>query len=890
MKFWISLVILTLFSQASFSSSDVSPMDECVRALTNKSGEVIEVTPVWNELHRKNFKRMSAVNGILAETIATFFKAKKRFPLEYEIIKALKKAVAAKDLREANQLGNENLLAKIINSGLKEYFKMDGSADSLLGLYALSVHELSDVYGPFRLKIAKLVAKSFSTRLSVPSFSELADRMGLVKAHLKIVIGDPVEFMAFAQSEYRTDFLKANDRLAKAFLEDMRQTDRPQRLRTRSSTPDIEGLFDALGRVKGADELRGDILANDFKLSDLRELLGQSKAKKSDLARPVLFAGGIEELEKYTRTQNSNAFQSHTSSKYFGKERQELLVKKIESSRGMMVATYAANFPIEEQQFQAMLAYAEDRDLVIVLIPELGTLDGVDPRFLENDRVFILTHTIQNKALRLWNIPLGSKQVNPFAGTDLARSTVTGQTTVVGSPQQMMAMIPRAGSDLADTSVWSPGSISTGVYPFRMPIQGRTAYLAEGRHTNGFTVFEKANSNAGPLKLGAINTWHPRNVEVMLQKEDDAGGNPVTTGAYFNDYGHFYGYNKNGLVKMEKGAKALILGDLHDAKTLQAIMPHIKKYIEENIDLEVIVLHDPLDGDSHNHHEKDRLNQLAEKLRTGRLDMLQEYLNLVQTVNALLSIRDNLRVVMVDSNHSYWAKNLAENPPALQKVINGEFVGELGHVLTRTANRARDPLHYVFDKMGRELTLSQLSEDALHQTPGSSVRLIDPDRVQVLEYGKKLTVGSADRQVDIHLHGHLGANGAKGSARSHAANGGNITTGDSHRVEIKLDFMNVGTLTEKKMGYNDAGYSSWAHGWGLIYEDGSKQLIIYNETADSFRQDPDQPILPADQYFGDDPLKVQPNSNDLFNGAFKSDQYSRSSEVPPASNPNDSRQ
>lgn len=862
------------------SESDGEPVAHCEENLGGQISE-IPVTKIWEVPHKKRFKKIGAVNGMLIQTVADFFKSKRRFPMEFEVINLLKKAIDKDELKEIkeNEGESENLLAQIVFHGLKVYFSWDGSAPNLETLYRLSFKELHEYYGPFRTKVAKQMASTFAKRLRFPSLKELAEENGIIEAHLRIVIGNPDEFVRFVQESSPREYAQAKNLLARAFLEDMRQSGRPQRLRTRSTTPDIESLVETMERFRRGSYINTDVLQGDFGADDLRQLLGMGQANQSDFSRPVLFPNGIEELEAFAKKINPTAFQAHVPTNQFGIEEQRRLVTALENSRGALVATYGAGFPLEELQMNAMLKYAEDRDFVIILVPEIGILDGVDRRFLDNPRVFVLTHTIENSRLKLWNVPINPKQINPFSSLDITRHIKTGQTAIVGSPQQIINMIPRVGSDLQDTTLWSPGSVMVNAYPSRLPIQGRTAEIASGRHQNGFLVIEKSNSDTGPLKLGSRNTWFFRNVEVVLKQSQTEDGMPRTSVASFNDLGNLYVSSDKGVSTLKKGAKALVLGDLHDHVTLQAILPHLEKYIRENPDLEVVILHDPLDGYSHNRHEMMKMMTLMEKIKSGQLDLLREYLNLVQTVNAILSIRPNLEVVMVDSNHSYWGKSLVENPDLVQRAHNGEFLAELQYAMSRSANKMRDPLHYMFDPEGRELHLSRLSEIELRNTPGANVRVIDPNRVSVLKYGSIKTIG----KVVIHLHGHLGANGAKGSARALAAGAGNAVTGDSHRSARSLDWMSVGTLTPKKLGYNDNGISSWNQSWGLIYENGeiyddgehdTKQLIIYDATADAYHQDPGKPILLKDDFFGEDKLTIRPNANELFDSKYKVDQHS----------------
>jgi hypothetical protein len=231
---------------------------------------------------------------------------------------------------------------------------------------------------------------------------------------------------------------------------------------------------------------------------------------------------------------------------------------------------------------------------------------------------------------------------------------------------------------------------------------------------------------------------------------------------------------------------------------------------------------------------------------------------------------------MVDSNHSYWGSQLINDPPPYHQVINGELIAEIRYAMERTVNRIRNPLEYFFAPHGRELYLrtqeSILPPGEFLRLPGSQVRLLDPNRVKVLPYGTVMTLGSAERPVWVHLHGHQGANGAKGSVRAHATYGGNSVGGDSHQPSLTLEFMNVGTTTKLRLGYNEGGYSSWGIAFGVIFEDGTKQLIIFNPNLGQLHQDPDLPVMPPELFLPNG-IRILPNSYELFPGRSVVDQY-----------------
>ena len=78
--------------------------------------------------------------------------------------------------------------------------------------------------------------------------------------------------------------------------------------------------------------------------------------------------------------------------------------------------------------------------------------------------------------------------------------------------------------------------------------------------------------------------------------------------------------------------------------------------------------------------------------------------------------------------------------------------------------------------------------------------------------------------VTIH-HGDIGLNGAKGSVKSDHTAYGKSSAGHSHSVENLHGATKVGTMSRLQQDYN-RGPSSWCHCFEVIYEGGSRQLMI----------------------------------------------------------------
>jgi hypothetical protein len=74
------------------------------------------------------------------------------------------------------------------------------------------------------------------------------------------------------------------------------------------------------------------------------------------------------------------------------------------------------------------------------------------------------------------------------------------------------------------------------------------------------------------------------------------------------------------------------------------------------------------------------------------------------------------------------------------------------------------------------------------------------------------------------MHGHLGANGARGGLRGFSKLGVKTIVGHSHTPGIIEGAYQVGTSSHLKLEYND-GPSSWLNTHALVYPNGKRTLI-----------------------------------------------------------------
>lgn len=82
--------------------------------------------------------------------------------------------------------------------------------------------------------------------------------------------------------------------------------------------------------------------------------------------------------------------------------------------------------------------------------------------------------------------------------------------------------------------------------------------------------------------------------------------------------------------------------------------------------------------------------------------------------------------------------------------------------------------------------------------------------------------------VEFAMHGHLGANGARGNPRAYTKMGSKSVTGHSHSPQIIDGAYVSGVSGSLDMGYN-TGLSSWAHAHTIMYPNGARAILTMME-------------------------------------------------------------
>ena len=216
--------------------------------------------------------------------------------------------------------------------------------------------------------------------------------------------------------------------------------------------------------------------------------------------------------------------------------------------------------------------------------------------------------------------------------------------------------------------------------------------------------------------------------------------------------------------------------------------------------------HDVLDFRARNHHEIKNPHAMFKRFNEGTADVREE----VQRVRNLLHEikRDFCMTVVVDSNHDNALERWLREADYRYDPANAIFFLECQLDKYSAIQREDTQHHVVREALRRE----GVDKSIIFLGPDDSFVLCDDDK----------------GGIECGMHGHLGPNGSRGSARGLSRMGRKANTGHTHSAQI-LDGMYVaGTFTRLRLDYTK-GPSSWSHSFIVTYPNGKRAIVtIYN--------------------------------------------------------------
>lgn len=246
-------------------------------------------------------------------------------------------------------------------------------------------------------------------------------------------------------------------------------------------------------------------------------------------------------------------------------------------------------------------------------------------------------------------------------------------------------------------------------------------------------------------------------------------------------------YTRNGQEAV--ACEAMVLGDLHlteeDPVAIKSTMDQLSFFKPKNI-----FIHDVLSNNSINHHEKDncvfkctlpeKFDSLEKELNYGKMK-LTELRNFVQK---------DANIFIVPSNHDDFIRKFCNDGLFLKDSKNAVMGAKCFIALVDKKN----PLDVYCHVDG----VTYLPKDSTYKIEG----------------------------WELAEHGHLGTNGARGSAKSFMKSHNKVIIGHSHTPKIIGNVWQVGTLSKLSLSYT-SGASSWMHANCVVYTGGYTQMILF---------------------------------------------------------------
>lgn len=370
----------------------------------------------------------------------------------------------------------------------------------------------------------------------------------------------------------------------------------------------------------------------------------------------------------------------------------------------------------------------------------------------------------QRKRLNQNLVLLGDLKVQAASGQPLARKNALthGESGIIGHPQLAMTTVPTPQSQMAKIMT------TTGACTVRNYTDTDNGKIGEFHHTIGAALVEIRGK-----------TFHLRQINAVK-----------ATGEFIDLLDH---YSPDG--RSDAGRyKALAMGDTHR----DFISPRVERAtfgpggMIEMLDPEMLIWHDLDDNHAVNPHHENDFTQALAKAKTGRGDPKAELDRAIKYV--VEKTPSNSTSYIVWSNHNEMLMRWFKRTDPRAAGVNGRFWCETYlHVddEIRIGNKGTEvPDAFVY-----------WARRMLQGVPN----------VVVLDKRDILMIGG----IAMHMHGHDGPNGARGSRRNLADIGVKSMIAHGHGPGIYKGCTQIGTSTEEEAEYTN-GPGGWMQTHGSI--------------------------------------------------------------------------
>jgi hypothetical protein len=475
--------------------------------------------------------------------------------------------------------------------------------------------------------------------------------------------------------------------------------------------------------------------------------------------------GSMEGIRDAARDSFPNHFAEIIDPEHFNTEAFNELKAHVKKFKRFFISCVVPNQPVDEDAMASVQTWCKkNKGTSLFLAANYGLYD-LNKEFVETNNI-VFRDLKLNSNLWISTIKIDPKQIDPLQSLD-----GIGQregTMIVASPKQRMRPVANSNMKLPHI-IQATGAITKARYEAKV-CMGRSTerrdYLAKSQHVMGGIIVEIVDDKF----------YHFRQVQF------DKDGSFIDL---------FNRYDEDGVTFV--GCEAVIQGDFHDGETdkeADAAADELCRLGKPKFR----VFHDFFNGHSISHHDRKKRVTQAIKAAEHRLSLATELHNMKLTLQRKCRDAGKEKFVMSRSNHDEFLHRYLQE---------GDFEDHnrlLATKLQVAMMEGHDPLKYAMELMG----------------------LKDDGRMVWLDRDQDFKVSS--RKIEVGAHGDLGANGAKGSSMGMLKAYGECMYGHCHYPEINHGAWSVGTSSRMDLDYK-RGASSWMHSHGVVYSNGSRQLI-----------------------------------------------------------------
>lgn len=322
---------------------------------------------------------------------------------------------------------------------------------------------------------------------------------------------------------------------------------------------------------------------------------------------------------------------------------------------------------------------------------------------------------------------------------------------------------------------------TTGCITKRNYIQKRAGILAEFHHSIGALLVEIDDTGA----------WWVRQLNADSQ------------GRIFDLDHVFY---SDGTYEDEQAIEALVCGDVHVAN----IDPLVSDVtwgpggIVDTLRPKTQFLHDMLDFESRSHHNRKDPHEMYRLHVQGKESVFSE-LHDVTTFLQEFATRPGIKTVVVNSNHDRHLERWLKEVDWRDDLVNAEIYIDAQRAMLGAIRR------------GEEFDAFSWAIQHYLQYKDKTVAFLPLDASYIV-------CRDASGGIECGLHGDLGPNGSRGTARNLSRLGRKACIGHSHAARIVDGVYQAGVSAKLKQGYN-VGPSNWSHSHILIHANGKRQIV-----------------------------------------------------------------